>query len=210
MVHSTEIDKVAGALVALGAEIKNPHNTAENPFHKNKYAPLNDMLNDLRPLLHKHGLTVMQGIIGEDGEIGVETIIMHESGQYIGTDAAMPIAQEKGKSPAQVAGSTISYLRRYAVAAALNVASEDDDDGNTGLNRPEPPRQANPTAIPAELSAEFKDVLAGMTPDTAQHYRERGSRLYKAGNVEGFRDLIAEARNLESELYKDKEPKGAE
>jgi hypothetical protein len=37
---------------------------------------------------------------------------------------------EKGKSGAQVAGSVITYLRRYSLAAILNLYSEEDNDGN--------------------------------------------------------------------------------
>jgi len=133
MDKSETITKLATALTQFSAEVHNPKNTASNPFHKNKYAPLNDILSYVRPLLAQHELTVSQ-LVHSDGEaIGVTTMLMHVSGEYIADTATMSPGAEKGKSTAQVAGSVVTYLRRYALAAVLGIASEDDDDGNTGI-----------------------------------------------------------------------------
>ena len=55
---SESIKEIATALCKFQAEVKNPSNSAVNPFFKSKYAPLNEILNDVRPLLAKHGLSV--------------------------------------------------------------------------------------------------------------------------------------------------------
>jgi len=207
MTHSNEIDKISAALVSIGGEISNPHNSAVNPFHKNKYAPLNDMLNYLRPMLRKHGLAVTQHVTGQDNAIGVETVVLHESGQYMTSTVTIPIASEKGKSVAQVAGSTVSYLRRYAIAAALNVASEDDDDGNAGLTQAPQTQRSAPQrqTIPQDMVSAFSDILEAMvSKDDEDRYREIGARAYKAGDVEAFRANSENARRpLEKEMYTD-------
>jgi hypothetical protein len=129
MTKSESITKLAAALVALEAEIQNPKNTATNPFLKNKYAPLNDLLTEYRPLMAKHGLAIVQLPAGED-RVGVTTMLIHQSGEWVADTVEMTVHDEKGKSNAQVAGSIITYLRRYAVSAVLGIASEDDTDGN--------------------------------------------------------------------------------
>ena len=47
------ITELAKALAKFQGEIKNPSNTAANPYYKSKYAPLNDVLNLVRPLYLK-------------------------------------------------------------------------------------------------------------------------------------------------------------
>ena len=59
----------------------------------------------------------------------------------------MPIGEEKGKSSAQVAGSIVTYLRRYSLASILGIYSDEDGDGN----KPEPERK--PTRAKPEAQA---------------------------------------------------------
>jgi hypothetical protein len=62
---------------------------------------------------------------------------MHTSGEWISSSISMPIGDEKGKSNAQVAGSIVTYLRRYSLASILGIYSDEDGDGN----KPEPTRK---------------------------------------------------------------------
>lgn len=130
MQKSESIKNIAKALAQFQAEVKNPANTETNPFFKSKYAPLNDILNLVRPLLSKHGLSVLQSPSSPSGDgqnITVTTLIVHESGEWIESD---PLTLKADKATAQGAGSAITYARRYALSAMLGISSEDDDDGN--------------------------------------------------------------------------------
>ncbi|MCH8517487.1 MAG: ERF family protein [Cyclobacteriaceae bacterium] len=165
MTHSESIANLAPALVAFGSEVTNPHNSVVNTFHKNKYAPLNEILNEVRPLLAKHGLTVSQLPASSGDNIGVTTIVLHTSGEYISDTITMAVGTEKGKSAAQIAGSIITYLRRYSLAAALNIASEDDDDGNAGLKPQAPKHEApKPQAAPPYLQQSINDISPSKYP----------------------------------------------
>ena len=53
------------------------------------------------------------------------TILAHESGEWIVQDMSLPVS----KPDAQGAGSAITYMRRYALAAVIGVVQA-DDDGN--------------------------------------------------------------------------------
>lgn len=127
MNRSESIATLAKALALFQSKIKNPANTADNPFFKSKYAPLNDILNLVRPLLSECGLTVIQSPGGDGERISVTTLLLHESGEWIESD---PVVTKAEKINAQGAGSAITYLRRYSLSAILNISSEDDDDGN--------------------------------------------------------------------------------
>lgn len=127
MNKSESIKNLAIALAKFQAEVKNPPNTANNPFFKSKYAPLSEVLNTTRPILSKHGLSVVQAPSGDGENIVVTTLLLHESGEWIESE---PLILKADKPTAQGAGSAITYARRYALSAMLGISSEDDDDGN--------------------------------------------------------------------------------
>lgn len=150
---SESIKNIASALVKFQAEVTNPKNTADNPFFKSKYAPLGDVINIVKPLLAKHGLSYLQSPSGDGQNVIITTLLMHESGEYIESD---PLLLKADKATAQGAGSAITYARRYALSAMLGVASEDDDDGNHASNNTQ--KQA-PKQQPAQTQATGTKIL---------------------------------------------------
>ncbi len=132
MKKSESIKNLAAALSKFQSEVKNPTNSAKNPFLDSKYAPLNEILNDVRPILAKHGLSIIQST-GSDGEnITITTVLLHSSGEWIETEPLiLQSDKQKGRSTAQAAGSAITYGRRYSLSAVLGISSEDDTDGNS-------------------------------------------------------------------------------
>jgi hypothetical protein len=145
MNKSESITNLAKALTAFQKEIKNPANTAVNPHFKSKYAPLNEILNEVRPVLAKHGLSVLQSPSGDGDKIVITTMLMHETGEWI---EACPLVLKADKATAQGAGSAITYGRRYSLASVLGISSEDDDDGNGA--EPKPKSRFEPPAQPAK------------------------------------------------------------
>ncbi len=127
MNKSESIKNIATALCNFQAEILNPKNTSENPFFNSKYAPLNEILNEVRPLLSKHELSILQSPSGNGSDVIISSLIMHTSGEWIEVE---PLTLKADKSTAQAAGSAITYGRRYALSSILGISSEDDDDGN--------------------------------------------------------------------------------
>jgi hypothetical protein len=127
MKSSDSIAKLSTALSAFQAVVENPPNTAENPFFKSHYAPLNDILKRYRPELAKQGLSIIQSASGDGETVAISTRLMHNSGEWIETE---PLVLRPDKLTPQGAGSAITYGRRYAISAVLGISSEDDDDGN--------------------------------------------------------------------------------
>jgi hypothetical protein len=67
--------------------------------------------------------------------IGIESILAHESGEFIAERILIPLAEEKGKSKVQSAGSTLTYLRRYSWASILGMYSDEDTDGGSATGQ---------------------------------------------------------------------------
>jgi hypothetical protein len=95
---------------------------------KSKYATLGAVIQASRPILAKHKLSLVQFPISDATSIGVESILTHESGEFVSERILIPLSEEKGKSKVQSAGSTLTYLRRYSWASILGMYSDEDTD----------------------------------------------------------------------------------
>ena len=138
MKKSESITKLSAALTIAQAKMPSAKMNAVNPFLKNKYADLGSVIDCAKETLAANGLSIAQFPTGEGETIGVETILMHSSGEWISNTIHLPLGTEKGKSEAQVAGSIISYLRRYSYASVLGIYSDEDSDGNEPVKRTTP------------------------------------------------------------------------
>lgn len=133
-IHGTEeqVTSMFQDFVGYFGEIENPENTAVNTFFNgSKYAPLNEVLNTVRPVMAKHGLAITQitSCNKEDG-CTVTTMLMHKNGAYI-IYPALVAKPADTKNAVQGIGATLTYLRRFALNAVAAVCGEVDDDGNT-------------------------------------------------------------------------------
>lgn len=132
MQKSEQIGELAAALARTQAVLNRAKESATNPFLKNSYADLGDVWDAAREPMTANGLSVAQFPTGQGDSIGLVTVLLHESGQWIEDVVYLPLGDERGKSQAQVAGSIISYLRRYGLSAVLGIVTGEDDDGNAG------------------------------------------------------------------------------
>ena len=129
---SDSIGNIAKALSQAQDEIKGAPLDSVNPFVSSKYASLGAVIEVIRPVLKKNGLSYTQLIAGDETHIILKTLLMHESGEWLLSEVGMPVVDEKDtrKTSVQVAGSIITYLRRYSLAAMFGVYAEEDTDGN--------------------------------------------------------------------------------
>lgn len=124
MQKSEQIGKISVALLKAQKEMKNASKDAKNPFFKSKYADLNAVREACHPELNTNGITVLQPMgMGEHGSF-VETILLHESGEFISSQT--PIICAKQNDP-QALGSAISYARRYGLQSLVSLGAEDND-----------------------------------------------------------------------------------
>lgn len=144
--------KLAAALAKAQAQIQHADMGRVNPHFRNKYATLADIWDACREALTSNGLSVVQMPRTEVKERGmlvhVETVLLHESGQSMTSTLTMPV----DKVTAQGVGSAITYARRYALAAVVGVAP-DDDDGNEASRRDTRPAPRGEDPAKAALAA---------------------------------------------------------
>lgn len=122
-------NEVFKALFEIQKVIENPKNSKENSYHNNKYAPLNEILNYVKPLLTEHGLLLIQDVGGEESScVFVQTKLIHiESGDTFETSK---LYLKPDTQRVQQAGSAITYGKRYQLTSLLCIFGEEDDDGN--------------------------------------------------------------------------------
>jgi hypothetical protein len=131
MNKSPSISKLADALSKAQAEMPAVKMNASNPFLKNKYADLGAVIEATRPVLTKNGLSISQFPTSDGDRIGLTSILMHTSGEWLEDTIFISPSDSKGLSVAQSAGVVISYLRRYQWQSIIGVYSDEDTDGHT-------------------------------------------------------------------------------
>jgi len=134
MTDQADHKTLAEALAAFQAETPTfkKSKTAEVPTkaggkYTYKYADLADIIPIVGPLLAKHGLSWSAKIGRADGELVLRYILRHVSGEADSDE--MPLSVPANCKPQEL-GSAITYMRRYAMTAQLNIATEEDDDGS--------------------------------------------------------------------------------
>ncbi len=161
--HSPEIGTIAAALAAAQGEFEEIKKDTENPFFKSKYAPLVSVIKATRKALTKYKIAVIQHPELVDGKCVVTTMLIHESGQWIKGDLAMPV----NKMDAQGMGSATTYGRRYGRSSMLDVAADDDDDGNAASKPGEPVKES---VDPEEVKRQADLITGASTLEEAKGY----------------------------------------
>lgn len=140
---SDTIGAVAKALVAAQKEMGNAVKDSKNPFFKSSYADLNAVREAVLPACNAHGISVLQPTVYFEGKKFVQTMLVHESGEYISGLTEVLSVKE---TDAQAQGSGISYARRYGLQSIANVGAEDDDGNSASGKTAAPIRQQAATA----------------------------------------------------------------
>jgi len=156
MNKSESIAGLAKALAKAQGQVENASKASVNPHFKSKYADLAEVLNTVRPIFSSCGLSFVQMPSFLDGIVSVETMLVHESGEWISEAASSPIT----KQDAQGVGSAITYLRRYSLAAFAGIAQE-DDDANASVGKPQQKQVAAPLSE-AVITDEQVQAIRGL------------------------------------------------
>lgn len=161
MQTSESIKELAGAMAKAQAIMAGAAKDKTNPAFRSKYADLASVWEACREALTKHGLSVVQATAtSERQEVVVVTRLMHLSGEWMESTLALPVI----KNDAQGFGSALTYARRYALAAMVGVAPEEDDGNAATAARPTPLTRPIPANVEGQdawskLDADTKDML---------------------------------------------------
>lgn len=93
----------------------------KGPGYSCEYSTLGKIIDIITDVMFDNGLAFSQVI---NPDIIVTTYVMHTSGQYIRGTIRMPGRSDDPKT----VGALISYAKKYALSALLNITSEEDDE----------------------------------------------------------------------------------
>ena len=130
MQKSESIKEISAALSKVQADIRKAKKDKINNHFKTKYADLEQIIDICKECLPKNGISFSQFPITENDMAGVETILMHSSGEWMSQKFLLPYARNKDGSlntSPQTTGICVSYARRYALSSIIGIPTEDDD-----------------------------------------------------------------------------------
>ena len=137
MNRSESIKELSLALSKAQLKFSHAKKDVYNQFFKTNYADLASVIDAAKKPLSDEGLAVSQIVdTDENGNIYVETILMHSSGEFI--SGKYPIRPTK--TDPQSFGSAIAYARRYSFSSITGIAADDDD----GEAASEPAKEKRP------------------------------------------------------------------
>lgn len=157
MDSSKDTDQLEAALDGFHEKSNLVKATKENPFLKNKYADYNTVVANTKADLMENGLRIKQAVVNVDGKTAIWTRLKHTSGQYF--ISVSPVAHKEADPQSQ--GSGITYMKRYAYVAMLDLLVDSDDDGNlaAGLGKVAEKNKDVEKAIAAINKATSEDEL---------------------------------------------------
>lgn len=131
---------------------------------RSHYATLEDIVDEVRPIMQKHGFAVSFRVRTGDTAIEVTGVLMHKSGHREETSMRLPFDQSGSKNNVQSYGSSVSYGKRYVMSALLNITTRgEDDDGNSS---------APVKRISLAQAAYLKSLLAKCPPVTTDWFSQ--------------------------------------
>jgi hypothetical protein len=174
MQSSETVAKIAGALAKAQAEFKGVQKGGQNTYDKYSYAKLEDYVVAIRPVLAKHGLSLLSSVDEvvaleerktsngkSEHAVRVKLVVrvLHESGEWVEA-AAWGEGQDRADKAVYKA---ITGARKYGVAAALGLATTDDPEEDGGDEQPpaDPPqRQVAAKPDPMADDKAFRQLVA--------------------------------------------------
>lgn len=150
------------------------------------FARWEDINDAIRPHLDAEGFSLSFNTIPRaeaGGGIIVTAILRHSAGHQTETSIPIPLDASGGKNSIQGYGSALSYGKRYAATAALNIITiGEDDDGHRGGLR----------FITAEQAADLHALIAETGTDDA-----RFCNTFSVAKIENLEEAnYVPARNM--------------
>ncbi len=130
-------------LLAVQQEIGAIKKDSKNPYFNSNYFDINSLLAQVKPILNKKNLLLMQPLSHEGSYLTLKTILFDcSTGDKIEYETILPDGGD-----AQKQGSAITYFRRYALQSLLALEAEDDDANSASGKKPKK-AVAEPTEPP--------------------------------------------------------------
>lgn len=180
MIKSESINELAQALVKAQSEMESAKK--ENQAYGYTYSDLATVIAAVKSPLNNNGIAFTQLI--EDalpGTVKVTTVLIHTSGQFLGSTGSTEIPEMKSCNLAQRSGAAQSYLKRYQLQALTGLPTEDNDVSSEGFEKPSARPVVNQTArtVVSQVSTSPSKEVSGDLVQPAKPAANRGFRSNK-------------------------------
>ena len=185
----------AAAFVALQSEMPRIFKTKAVPDKngnlKYKFAPYEYIMEQVKPLLQKHGFTITFSMGFNEGRVIQSCTLQHTGGhsrtnQFMARVGSGP----PGSSEAQGDGAASTYAKRFALCDALALVIENDTDG-----RPDARNEGAP--VTEDQALYLEDLVKQTKSDKAAFLKYAGASDYASIGSERFEAL---SRSLNKKL----------
>lgn len=178
---------LAEALLNVQKKVPPLEKDGKNPHFGNHYVTLDKLISTVRPLLQAEGVLLMQPLTYTETPDPVPALqtrfVLAATGEEY-TDV-VPLVLDKQTS--QGLGSAVTYTRRYALASALGLVSETDDDGNAASGRKKPSGEA---ALKKQVWALAKEKLDKDKPTVAEVAKAFKVKLGELSDPETLQSIL--------------------
>lgn len=203
------------ALLAFQAD--RPTLVKDKKAHNSTYADLAQVYDAALPKLNALGvLWKAKATVPDGGEFGIQYALTHVAS---GTSETGFWPLKRVDNPQQM-GSLVTYARRYALCAALNLVAEEDDDGGAAASgqryaqrAAQQPRRQQPEGQPVQRAQRVRggqpplpgEEAGKADPKQMRHMHalwnelgyggeeNRSTRLARTANILGLPDLNSSA-----------------
>ena len=193
VIAMTAFKREAPAVITKGDRVDFTSQKGRTAYN---YANLGSIVQEITAILSKHDLSASWET-RQDANVTVTCHITHSAGHRESVTLTGPPDESGNKNRIQAVGSTVTYLQRYTLLAALGLATGEDDDGRGGKDNT-PIQQ--PQAKPTEQTGESK-IISGIDNVTMAHFTKKDKSqgikyiIYAGEKYETFSETFArEAR----------------
>jgi len=152
------------------------------------YAPYEEIMGKVRPLLMKHGFTVTFSSEITDARVVQSCTLQHVGGHKRTNKSAARIGKgPPGSSDAQGDGAASTYAKRFALCDALNIVVDRDTDG-----------RAEGGCISFEQAAYLKEMVKETRSDEKAFLKYAGASDFEHIAVERY-DVLARELHKKSQ-----------
>jgi len=151
-----------------------------------KFAAYEDIMQTVRPLLMKHGFSVMFKAEFKEARVHMTCRLLHIGGHHEDTVSMVRVGSGPyGASDTQADGAAQTYAKRYALCSALNIVIERDTDGTADA-------AVEGTPISFEQQETLREMVKETGADEKKFLDYAGAKTYADIGSNRYMELFAQ------------------
>jgi hypothetical protein len=161
---------------------------------KYRFEDLAEIAQTVDPILSKHGLSYRYRVASPiNAPVAVTCVVSHRDGHFEETTLTAGRDDGPGRNAIQQVGSTITYLQRYTLKAALGLAVSHDDDGGSSEQQAEPVAYTPPAGSITQQQVDFiREALEAKGAASTAFLQWANSKGMFAGRKQRLEELPAQ------------------